>query len=65
MLNALKEAKLPCSYPTLLAYEKIGVLLRPQGLVQYEKRVWRFYTQQEIMDNIERVRRYITAKKVK
>lgn len=59
LLKALKAAKLPASYPTMLKYETLGVLTKPQGQVIYDDRVWRFYTQKEIDANVQRVKNYL------
>ena len=59
LLKALKKAGLPASYPTMLKYEIAGVILKPQGQVNYDDRVWRFYTQSEMDANVLRVREYL------
>lgn len=59
LMKALKDAGLPASKPTFLDYEKKGVLLKPKGMVQYGERAWRFYTPEEIKDNVQRVRNYL------
>lgn len=48
LLKTLKEAGLPHSYPSLLRYEKKGIIRRPIGEIKYPDRAWRFYTVEEI-----------------
>lgn len=55
----LKDNNLPCSYQTILRWEKSGLIKRPKGEFKYPDRSWRFYTQEEIKEIID------TIKKVK
>lgn len=63
LLQALKNAGLPASYPTLLAYEKAGVVPHSEGNIEFADRRWRFYTEEEITNIIIRVKGYLDAKK--
>jgi len=58
---ALKEAGLPYSYPTLLNYERQGIIAKPNQNAEYEDRFWRFYTQEEIDQAVENVRKHLEA----
>jgi hypothetical protein len=58
LLQALKDAGLPCTYPTLLRFERMGLIAKPASLVAYEDRSWRFYTVEELRIIIEQVREY-------
>jgi len=64
LLKALKKAKLPCTYKTLIKYEKMGIIQRPASIATgYEDR---FYTDSEINKIIEEVRAYaVTLRKSK
>lgn len=59
LLKVLKDNNLPCSYQTILRWEKSGLIKRPKGEFKYPDRSWRFYTQEEIKEIID------TIKKVK
>lgn len=59
LLEALKEAGLPHSYPSLLRYEKKGIIQRPANEIKYPDRSWRFYTIEEIDRIVIRIRKYI------
>ena len=48
LLEKLKEVGLPFSYPTLLRWEKIGLIKRPKAEIHYTDRSWRFYSISEI-----------------
>lgn len=58
MLDALKQAKLPCTYMTLLSYEASGIINKPAKMLEINGKPWRFYTPQEIKENVEKVRAY-------
>jgi membrane protein implicated in regulation of membrane protease activity len=62
--KALKDAGLHFSYPTLLRYEKNGVINRPKGEVKYADRAWRFYSQEEISTIVAIVRKKIKERKI-
>lgn len=53
LLTALKDAGLPFSYPTLLRYEKNGIIKRPVGEIKYNDRSWRLYSEEEIATIVE------------
>jgi len=57
LLNALKKAGLPCSYPTLVRYEVKGIIPKT-GRVTSKHRKWRVYTQDDIDAIVEAVRKY-------
>jgi hypothetical protein len=60
LLQALKDANLPCTYPTLLRFERLGIIEKPVSLVSYEDRAWRFYTVDELKIIIDKIREYKT-----
>lgn len=43
------------SYMSLLKYEKLGVVLPPSHQILVNDKEWRFYTQDEIEENVKRV----------
>ena len=59
LLNALKEADLPSSYPTLQVYEKLGVILPPANPIVHANRTDRIYTEEEIKINVQRLRDHL------
>jgi hypothetical protein len=64
LLKALKKANLPCTYHTLIKYEKIGVIKRPGAVISGSED--RFYTKDQIKEIIKEVRAYkIILKKSK
>jgi hypothetical protein len=63
LLLALKEAGLPFSYPTLIAYEKAGIIPQPDSKVSFADRNWRFYTGEEIENIVSKVKNYCESKK--
>lgn len=65
LLQALREAGLPCSYPTLVRYEKEGIVSKPAGMVGYMDREWRFYTQEEIEQVLAAVKAHVEASEEK
>jgi len=48
LLKYLGDKGLPCSYPTLLKYEKLGVIPLPKGGIDSFRSRWRVYTGKEI-----------------
>ncbi len=58
LLKALKEAGLPFTYVTLMDLEKKGVVSKPQHMQVMNGFKWRFYTQEEINENIKKIREY-------
>lgn len=59
LLKALKEAGLPASYPTMLEYEKKGILPEPTKIV-FSDREWRLYTAEQITSAVDGVRDYVS-----
>lgn len=63
LLKALKEAqkkykhlKIGASNNSLLEYEKLGVVKKPETMIGVGgSKAWRFYTQQEIDDTVKQV----------
>lgn len=58
LLVALKAADLPCSFPTLIRYEKTGKIPRPTKIICFSDRIWRIYTQIEIDEIILKVKSF-------
>lgn len=54
LIKALKQAKLPHSYHTILKYERFGIIPR----MSERKGKDRFYTQDEINDIVKKVKAY-------
>jgi len=59
---ALKEAGLPYSYPTLLNYERQGIIAKPNQNAEFVDRFWRFYTREEIDQAVVNVKAYLEEK---
>ena len=57
-LKALKEAGLPCTYPTLIKFENKGIIDKPKQMQSMNKHEWRFYTEDEMEKNIKKLRLY-------
>ena len=58
LLIALRQSGLPCTYMTLLKYERKGIIDQPQHMQMMNGKQWRFYTEEEIEQNIEKIRTY-------
>lgn len=58
LLNALRAEGLPCTYPTILKYEREHLINKPYGMVVFDDRKWRFYTKGEIDVIIEAAKAY-------
>lgn len=60
LLIALAKAGLPCSYTTLIKYERNGIIPAPNSPATFKKskRVWRFYSEEEIEDIIAKVKKH-------
>ena len=58
LLKALKQAGLPCSYPTLIRYETLGKINKPEKTISFNDREWRLYTRVEIDDIIIKIRSF-------
>ncbi len=56
--KALEDANLPHSYPTLLRYEKKGLVKRPKGEIHYTDRSWRLYSEEEIAEIVEIIKKH-------
>jgi hypothetical protein len=61
-LKALKDAsekypklKIGSSYMSLLKYEKQGIILSPSQPIMVNGKFWRFYTKEEIDENVRRI----------
>lgn len=57
--EALKEAGLPFSVPTIRSYKKKGVIKPPTNQVVFVDRIWLFYTAAEIEENVKAVKEYL------
>ena len=57
-LKALKSAGLPASYPTLLLWEKEGVIEKPKVMKMINGKKWRFYSVEEIRANIRKIKEH-------
>jgi hypothetical protein len=58
LLKALKKNRLPHSYMTLMKYEKMGVVNQPIRAIGFGNGQHRLYTQEDINENVDRVRAY-------
>lgn len=56
VLLALKKAKLPHNYRTLIRYERLGVIKRPDAIMQGSKD--RYYTEEDINEIVGQVRKW-------
>lgn len=65
LLEALKRAGLPYTYASLLEYEKKGIVPKPQHAIGFGNGRWRFYTMQEIKENVRRIAQYRKEKGIK
>ena len=63
LLKILKESGLPHSYPSLLRYERKGIIKKPKGSIHYDDRIWRFYTIEEINAIASILRRHLNKKR--
>lgn len=52
------ELQIGASYVSLINYEETGVVNLPKYQLQVNDRLWRFYTAEEIQDNVNRVIAY-------
>ncbi|MCK9319378.1 hypothetical protein [Methanoculleus sp.] len=57
LLKSLKDAGLPYTYQSVLRWEKKGLISRPKGEIKYPDRSWRFYTQEEIKEIIDIIKK--------
>lgn len=58
LLKALKKNRLPHSYMTLMKYEKMGVVTQPIRAIGFGNGRHRLYTQEDINENVDRVRKF-------
>jgi len=65
LVVALKKAKLPHAYTTLISYEKKGIIPKSKNPIDYGRLKWRSYTDEEIVDIVNCVREYVTYQKYK
>ena len=63
LITALRAAKLPASKPTVLRYEHVGIIDKPDMYTEYKNRRVREYTQEDIQKRVDQVREHIKAKK--
>lgn len=59
MMAALKRAGLPFSRPSFLKYESMGILKAGANSLVYPDRIWRLYTAEEILANVERLENWL------
>ena len=57
-LKALKKEGLPATYMTLRKWEQKGIIDLPKNMQKINVYEWRFYTQEEIKENIEKIKKY-------
>ena len=62
LVQALQEAGLPSTKPTIWTYEKKGIIKRPKTFLTYGERQHRLYTEKEIEDIVKAVRKYHEAR---
>lgn len=62
-LERLKIEGLPHTKPTLLAWEKRGIIKKPKQYISYGSRNHRVYSEEEIRLNIQRVKDHINNRK--
>lgn len=55
LLQALKEAGLPCTYRSLLNYERQGIINRGGGEIESASND-RYFTEQEIKEIVEKIK---------
>lgn len=60
LMDRLKEEGLPFSEPTTRDYVKKGIITLPGYIVVFVDREWGFYSQEEIEENVRRVREHNT-----
>lgn len=60
LLDALSKEGLPCSYSTLLKYEKLGVIPKAKHTLSYNDSEWRSYTEREVNMIIKLVKKHRT-----
>ena len=65
LLEALKRADQPFTYASLLQYEKKGVIPQPEHAIGFGNGRWRFYTQDEINENVKLITDYRKQKSLK
>lgn len=56
--EALENAGLPHGRKTIIIYIKRGIIKSSLAEVDYGDRAWRFYTAEDIQENIKRVQQY-------
>ena len=61
----LKKAGLPSAYPTILRYEKTGVISKPVNAIHYVDRSWRLYTSEEIERIIRQIKGHRGLRKLR
>ena len=61
-LQALQDAGLPFSYPTILRWEEQGIIEQPIHMQEMNGKKWRFYTRSEIKENVEKIRQFKSKK---
>lgn len=60
LLEVLKKEGLPYSYKSLLKYEQMGILPRPENSTGFgvSNRSMRIYTEQEIQDAVSKLKEH-------
>ena len=65
LLDALRKAKLPASKPTVLGYERAGIISKPNMYTNYKNRKVREYTNEDIAKRVNEVRVHMKKKQAK
>lgn len=61
LFEALKKAELPSTKPSVIKYERLGLIPVPTGNAVHGDRGQRFYTEDEIKLAVENVRKHLGA----
>lgn len=64
LMEALAKEKLPHTKPTLITYEKKGIIPIPER-IEYGNKKHRVYTEEQIRVSVENVKKYWAEKKGK
>jgi len=54
----LKDQGLPCTYVTLLNYERRGIIPAPSSVMEYPDRNWRLYTASEVHAVVNAIKKF-------
>ena len=63
LLEAIEKEGLPCSYSTLLKYERQGIIPLAENTLTYNDREWRTYTEREVKNIIKLIKKHKKTKK--